>query len=99
MTTTRTTRHHAFAAPTMTEPSSPANTNNADKARQDEQTAKAAAYSSKTATPSGLPIDNQERVALGTIVATLNDDIAALSGGHRFDGAGSGGLQQPKVAK
>jgi hypothetical protein len=73
-------------------PSAPATYSNADKARVDEQTNKVATYTSKT------PADRQEAVTLGQIVSQLNDDIAAVSGGRRFDGAGSGGLQQPKKA-
>jgi hypothetical protein len=71
---------------------------NADAVRVTEQQNKVNTYTSKTTTPSGLPLDRQEVVTLGQIVTQLNDDITAISGGRRFDGAGGGGLQQPKKA-
>jgi hypothetical protein len=72
----------------------PQQTSNADKARVDEQTAWAAAYSSKTTTPSGLPIDNNERLVLGQLVAQINDDIRAISG---TPNGNIGGLQAPRI--
>jgi hypothetical protein len=80
-------------------PAAPAQQTNADKARADEQTNKLNVYGSKTTTPSGLPLDNNEKVTLAQITTQLTDDITAVSGGRRFDGNGGGGLQQPRVVK
>jgi hypothetical protein len=66
--------------------------NTGDKGRSDELVARSSAYSSKT------PVDGQERVAIGTIVSQLTDENTSISGGRRFDGNGSGGLQQPRKA-
>jgi hypothetical protein len=77
-------------------PVAPVQTNNADKDRQNEQQNKQAAYGSKTTTPSGLPLDNQEKVTLGQLTTQIQDDINAIAGGRRWDGVGIG-LQQPKT--
>jgi hypothetical protein len=99
MTTFRVVTSKQTKAAPVSVPAAPATYSNADKARADEQTNKLNVYGSKTTTPNGLPLDNNEKVTLGQITTQLNDDITAISGGRRFDGNGSGGLQQPKVAK
>jgi hypothetical protein len=71
-------------------PPSVSTTSNADKARQDELSTRSSSYQSKTTTPSGQPIDNQERVTLGQIVFGLNEESANVSGSR-------GGLQAPKT--
>jgi hypothetical protein len=76
--------------PAAAAPAGPTTYSNADKARTDEQTNKANSYAAKTTTAGGQPIDAQERVALGGIVAQINDDIRAISGA-------GGGLQAPKT--
>ena len=63
---------------------------NPDKVRQDELSARSSSYQSKTTTPSGQPIDNNERVTLAGIVFGLNEEIANVSGSR-------GGLQAPKT--
>jgi hypothetical protein len=71
-------------------PAAPASTSNADKSHTDALAARSSAYQSKTTTPSGQPIDNNERVTLAGIVFGLNEEIANVSGSR-------GGLQAPKT--
>jgi hypothetical protein len=63
-----------------------------DKDRATELQGKVTAYQSK------VPSDLQEKKNIDDIVATANNEITAVSGGRRFDGAGGGGLQQPRKA-
>jgi len=72
---------------------------NADKTRTDELSSRTSAYTSKTVTAGGQPMNRLELVTLGQITGQLADEVKAVSGNQRFDGAGGGGLQQPKVAK
>jgi hypothetical protein len=67
-------------------------TSSGDKQRIDEQTAKVANYQSKTAA------DRLEGLNMADIVLTAQNELNAISGVRRPDGAGSGGLQQPKKA-
>ena len=88
------TSNASAAEPTA--PAAPVQINNSDKDRQNEQQNKQAAYGGKSTTPSGQPLDSNAKATLGQIVTQLADDINAIAGGRRFDGAGGGGLQQPK---
>jgi hypothetical protein len=80
----------ADSSPASNSPPEVSTTSNADKTRQDELSARTTAYQSKTTTPSGQAIDNQERVTLGQIVFGLNEESANVSGSR-------GGLQAPKT--
>jgi hypothetical protein len=64
-----------------------------DKERTAELNAKVSTYQAKTAA------DPQEARNMADIVLTSQNELNAISGLRRPDGAGSGGLQQPKVAK
>jgi hypothetical protein len=64
-----------------------------DKERVTELNAKVATYQSKTAA------DLQEARNMADIVLTSQNEVNAISGLRRPDGAGTGGLQQPKVAR
>jgi hypothetical protein len=93
MTTHRTTNLKVVVpkpTPVAAAPAGPTTYSNADKARTDELSTRSSNYSSKTTTPSGQPIDNNERVTLGQIVFGLNEEIANVAGSR-------GGLQAPKT--
>jgi hypothetical protein len=64
-----------------------------DKERTSELTTRTANYQAK------VPADRLEAININDIVQTMQNELKAISGLQRFDGAGSGGLQQPKVAK
>jgi hypothetical protein len=63
-----------------------------DKERVTELNAKVSTYQNKTAA------DLQEARNMADIVLTSQNELNAISGLRRPDGAGAGGLQQPKRA-
>jgi hypothetical protein len=85
-----------MSAPTPTAPPEVTTAVNPDKVRQDELASRTTAYQSKTVTASGQTMDRPELLVLGQICTQLSDESKAVSGAQRFDGAGAGGLQQPR---
>jgi hypothetical protein len=64
-----------------------------DKERTAELNARTASYQSK------VPSDLQEKKNIDDIVQTMQNELNAIAGLRRPDGAGSGGLQQPRVVR
>ena len=64
-----------------------------DKERTAELNARTASYQSK------VPSDLQEKKNIDDIVQTMQSELNAIAGLRRPDGAGSGGLQQPRVVR